>query len=141
VRFLASLLAALLGACAPLPPPPLKPPVPTMGEYKRDVAQRIVQVNAHTYSARPPEVLKSIVVLEITVDNAGQATAVSVYRSNGYAHLEERALASVAKAAPFTPPARALLDGAPSVTFLETFLFREDELFQVRSLVPNEKLF
>jgi len=141
VRFLASLLAALLGACAPLPPPPPKPPVPTMGEYKRDVAQRIVQVNADTYSARPPDVLKSIVVLEITVDNAGQATAVSVYRSNGYAHLEERALASVAKAAPFTPPAHALLDGAPSVTFLETFLFREDGLFQVRSLVPNEKLF
>jgi len=57
------------------------------------------------------------VVLEITMDDAGRATAVSVYRSNGYAHLEERA-------------ARALLDGAPSVTFLA-----------VRSLVPNEKLF
>lgn len=56
-------------------------------------------------------------VLEITMDDAGRATAVSVYRSNGYAHLEERA-------------ARALLDGAPSVTFLA-----------VRSLVPNEKLF
>jgi hypothetical protein len=64
-----------------------------------------------------------------------------VLRSNGYAHLEARALASVAKAAPFTPPAQVLLQGAGSVSFLETFLFRDDDFFQVRSLVPNEKLF
>ena len=62
-------------------------------------------------------------------------------RSNGYVHLEQRALTSVVKAAPFTPPAPALLQGAGSVSFLETFLFRDDGFFQVRSLVPNEKLF
>ena len=133
------MLAAVLGACAPLPPPPA--PVPTLGEYKRDVAQRIVRASAGTYSAPTPDVLKSIVVLEITVDEMGRATAVSVFRSNGYPHLEERALASVTRAAPFAPPAPVLLDGAPSVTFLETFLFREDGFFQVRSLVADEKLF
>ena len=112
-----------------------------MTDYKRDVAQRIVRASTETYSAPAPEVLKSIVVLEITVDEEGRATAVSVFRSNGYSHLDERALASVARAAPFARPAPALLNGAPSVTFLETFLFREDDLFQVRSLVPDEKLF
>jgi hypothetical protein len=71
-----------------------------------------------------------------------------VYRSNGYTALEQRAAASVLKAAPFTPPAAAVLRGAPSVSFLETFLFRDDDFFQVRSLVPEswepsirEKLF
>ena len=156
-----ALLCASLGACAPaptarndsgaprkreLPPPPYKivgpdPVFVALTEYKRRVAHRIVQTSLETYSAPLPEVMKSIVVLEITVDRAGHATAISVYRSNGYVHLEERALASVAKAAPFTPPAPAVLRGTGSVSFLETFLFRDDDFFQVRSLVPNEKLF
>jgi TonB family protein len=141
VRFLAWLLLPILAACAPVRAPQPEPPPPTMADYKREVAQRIVRASAETYSAPTPEALKSIVVLEITVDDEGRATAVSVLRSNGYAHLEERAVASVARAAPFAPPARALLNGAQSVTFLETFLFREDDLFQVRSLVPNANLF
>jgi TonB family protein len=130
-------LCASLGACAPAP---VALPY-TLKDYQQGVARRIVQTSAQTYIAPLPDVMKSIVVLEITVDAAGQATAVSVLRSNGYAHLEQRALASVAKAAPFTPPAPALLRGAQSVSFLETFLFRDDDFFQVRSLVPNEKLF
>ena len=154
------LFCVSLGACAPLPtqressdpkkrelpPPPYKivgrdPAFLALTEYKRGVARRIVQSNADTHAARLPEVMKSIVVLEITVDRTGQPTAISVYRSNGYVHLEERAAASVAKAAPFLPPAPAVLQGAGSVSFLETFLFRDDDFFQVRSLVPNEKLF
>lgn len=132
----AALACAALGACAPAPVAPSY----TLKDYQQGVARRIVQASAQTYAAPLPEVMKSIVVLEITVDAAGGASAVPV-RSNGYAHLEERALASVAKAAPFTPPAPALLQGTGSVRFLETFLFRDDEYFQVRSLVPNEKLF
>jgi TonB family protein len=155
-----AMLCALLGACALAPsarddplvagkralPPAYKiverdPPFTALSEYKRRVARRIVQTSPGTYSQPMPEIMKSIVVVEITVDQAGRATAVSVYRSNGYAHLEERALSSVAKAGPFTPPAPALLQGSASVSFLETFLFRDDDFFQVRSLVPNEKLF
>jgi len=161
-----AVLCASLGACAPAPtasndtqeprkrerpPPPHKvvrsdkvfadPGFVALSEYKRRVAHRIVQSNRDTYAAPMPEVLKSIVVLEITVDQAGRATAVSVYRSNGYSHLEKRALASVTKAAPFAPPAPGLLQGYSSVSFLETFLFRDDDYFQVRSLVPNAKLF
>ncbi|HUQ76275.1 MAG TPA: energy transducer TonB [Burkholderiales bacterium] len=151
-------LSASLGACAPLPTaqknawqePSLPPPpyIIALGDYKRLVADRIVQVSAETYSAPMPEMMKSIVVLEITVDRLGAPLGVSVYRSNGYRELEKRALASVVKAAPFAPPAPALLQGAQSVSFLETFLFRDDDLFQVRSLVPDtseaaglEKLF
>jgi TonB family protein len=153
----AGLLCASLVACAPaptarneaparkreLPPPPYKIVTrdPTLNDYKRGIAQRIVQASAQTYSHPLPTVMKSIVVLEITVDRSGRATAVSVYRSNGYVHLEKRALASVAKATPFAPPAPALLHDSSSLSFLETFLFRDDDHFQVRSLVPNERLF
>jgi len=147
-----ALLCASLGACAPAPAARTDPeaarqrerPLPyraALHDYKLGVAHRIVQSSADTYSHPLPEVMKSVVVLEITVDRTGAATTVSIYRSNGYAHLEERALASVAKAGPFAPPAAALLEGAGSVSFLETFLFRDDDSFQVRSLVSNEKLF
>lgn len=141
-----ALLCAWLGACAPaprqdVPPDQIVDPDSALREYKRGVARRIAQANAEAHVTPLPAVMKSVVVLEITVDRDGRASAVSVYRSNGYAHLAERALASVVKAAPFTPPAPALLQGSASVSFLETFLFRDDDSFQVRSLVSNEKLF
>jgi RND superfamily putative drug exporter len=49
--------------------------------------------------------------------------------------LEQRAVASVVDAVPLPPPPGALLDDTSSLSFLETFLFRDDGLFQVRSLV------
>ncbi|HEY3074232.1 MAG TPA: hypothetical protein VGJ74_03555 [Burkholderiales bacterium] len=106
-----------------------------MDDYKRGVAKRITAANATSYSAPLPEVMKSIVVLEITVDNLGAPLTVSVLRTNGYPELVQRALQSVAKAAPFAAPDAALLQGAGSISFLETFLFRDDDSFQLRSLV------
>jgi protein TonB len=159
----------VLSGCAPLPQQPVPekaqavvraPPaqvaaayVPelksvSLHEYKRGVASRIVRASAETYSEPMPEMMKSIVVLEITIDLLGQPSAVSVYRSNGYRRLEQRAMASVARAAPYPLPSPELVQGRGSLTFLETFLFRDDDFFQVRSLVPpgwkpsnHEKLF
>src|SRR6476620_298743 len=107
-------LLLLASACAPAPVAPSL----TLQQYQHDVARRIVQATSQTYAAPLPEVMKSVVVLEITVDAAGQPTAVSILRSNGYAHLDERALASVVKAAPFMPPTPALLQGTGSLSFL-----------------------
>ena len=157
----------VLGACAPVPqlpapevpapravapaavePKAVEPKPVALVDYKKGVAARIVRASAQTYSEPMPELLKSVVVLEITIDLLGQPTAVSVYRSNGYRTLERRAVSSVAKAAPYPLPAPELLQGRGSLTFLETFLFRNDDFFQVRSLVPpgwkysgNEVLF
>jgi protein TonB len=128
-------IAALVGGCASTPPPPS--PAQTLDDYKRGVAKRIAAANAANHGAPLPEVLKSIVVLEITVDDLGAPLTVSVDRTNGYPDLAQRALASVAKAAPFPPPEAALLQGAGSMSFLETFLFRDDDSFQLRSLVGD----
>ena len=130
-------IAAWLGGCAITPPAPLPSAAQTLDGYKRDVAKRIAAANAETYSAPLPEVMKSIVVLEITVDGLGAPLKLSVYRSNGYPVLAQRALDSVAKAAPFAAPGPTLLQGAGSMTFLETFLFRDDDFFQLRSLVAT----
>ena len=154
--------ALLLSACAPqgqvavAPPRPAPAPSPTFGAalsvphlpsvpqrplpaaaeaYKSLVASEIWTRNAEVYSEPVPEMLKSIVVLEITVDRAGNPIDLAVVRSNGFKHLELRALESVARAAPFPPPAPGALEGPGCVTFLETFLFRDDGRFQLRSLV------
>jgi periplasmic protein TonB len=134
--------AALAGCAAPLPIPPTPPPYVTkaprslqlLDGYKKLVARRIVQVHPYTYSEPMPEMMKSIVVLDITIDRLGRPVEVLVHRSNGYRQLEQRALESVVRAGPFAPPEPDLLEG-DAVSFLETFLFRQDDFFQVRSLV------
>ncbi|MGH8742214.1 MAG: energy transducer TonB, partial [Burkholderiales bacterium] len=133
------------GRLALPPPPPPAPPVavPTppaplplgVESYKTLVASEIWLRNAEVYSDPVPQMLKSIVVLEISIDRAGNPIDISVYRSNGFKHLEARALESIVRAAPFPAPGTGVLEGPGCVTFLETFLFRADERFQLRSLV------
>lgn len=141
-------LAAItcLGGCASPPPAPQPAtPVastaplvkPTLEAYKQRVARRIAQVSGAPKAAPLPEVFKSIVVLQITVNPRGQPVHVAVLRSNDYAHLTQRALASVNNAAPFDAPEPALLQEGGSLSFLETFLFRDDDSFQLRSLVAQ----
>ena len=131
---LALLFAAVLAGCAT--PPPSAPPQ-TLDDYKLGVAQRIVAASRETYSTPVPEMLKSIVVLEITLDKAGAPLEVTVFRTNGYPALAQRALTSVVDAAPYATPSPALRQGAGTVSFLETFLFRDDDSFQLRSLVAT----
>lgn len=105
-----------------------------MDEYKRRFARSVAAANAKGLADSLPPILKSVVVLDITVGADGALDRVVVWRSNGYTELERAALESVRRmgAAP-PPPAQALLGGG-SVRFLETFLFRPDGLYQVRSI-------
>lgn len=110
---------------------------PGIGRYKSEVARRIVAANRDHHTTDLPPILKSIVVLDISVDRTGRPVRVAVWRSNGYEDLEARALESVKTAAgTLPPPGDALLAGGATVRFLETFLFRHDGRFQIRSLEP-----
>ena len=126
------LLVLLLAGCSWVPVPI---PIPTPGpesnvsdSYRRDFAQKVATVNRDAIADSLPEMLKSIVVLNISIDSRGNVSDLSVRRSNGYADLEQRAMQSVRRAAPFAAPGQQL-------SFLETFLFRDDGRFQIRSLV------
>jgi periplasmic protein TonB len=106
----------------------------TIDGYKKHFAERIVNDNPNVFADPLPKMLKSIVVLDVTIDRAGNLSAVSVRRSNGYKDLEKVAMNSVRNAAPYAAPGRSVGRRDGSVNFLETFLFRDDGRFQIRTL-------
>jgi periplasmic protein TonB len=112
-------------------------PAKEIGVYKTQVAARIAEGNAHVFSGELPPILKSIVVLDLTVERDGRPSRIHVSRSNGFKDLERVALESVRKAGALPAPTAAVLDGRSSVRYLETWLFRADGKFQLRSLVTQ----
>jgi TonB family protein len=106
--------------------------------YKAEVARLVTQLNAASLADSLPPILKSVVVLDITVAADGTPERVVVWRSNGYTELERAAVASVRNAGRLTPPPAHLLGDARSLRFLETWLFRPDGRFQVRSVVGEQ---
>jgi len=131
-------------AVAPAPPAPpqaavpkLPPPRTPLDAYKRDVAQRILSANAaHTFEGRPPETLQAVVVLQFTIERSGTLTGLKTLRSR-HPPQEKVALASVRAAAPFPAPPVALLRSS-RVEVAETWLFRDDGKFQIRSLAEGQ---
>jgi protein TonB len=128
--------APVAKSTSPAKPRPVAP-AKTLDGYKVEVAKRIASTSPDLFADPLPEVLKSIVVLDIAIGRDGVPQQVSVRRSNGFRQLEQRAEASVRMAAPFSAPGPEVLRGASSVRFLETFLFRDDGRFQIRSLVET----
>jgi len=144
--------AALLASCAPPPkvpaPQPAAPVVPqaaqqpkalpampvTLEGYKQQFAQHVEQASGDVFTDPLPDVIKSIVVLDVTIARDGKLLHVAVYRSNRYKALENTALNSVRRAAPFAPPSPKVGRRDGSVNFLETFLFRDDDRFRIQSL-------
>lgn len=110
----------------------------TVDAYKRDVARHIYGTSAeHLFEGPPPPQLRAVVVLSLRIDPTGNLTRVSVLRSNGYRELEEIALQSVRRAAPLPMPNRLVMHNG-SADFVETWLFREDGRFQIRSLASEQ---
>jgi protein TonB len=149
--------ATLAGCTAPRVAPPATPPataqpspappveaVPkssswTVDGYKKDAAHSIYEANRkYLYDGAPPPILKSVVVLSITIDPDGQPTRVSVLRSNGYSDLDKLAMQSVKRAAPLPHPSRMILRRG-GLEYTETWLFREDGRFQIRSLAEVQQ--
>ena len=112
---------------------PLAAHAETLDAYKAEVARHIHRANAReTFDGAAPPMLRSVVVLSITVNSSGKAHA-RVVRSNGIRELEARALRSVRRASPLPR-----WNGAKSVHFYETWLFRRDGRFQIRSIAPPQ---
>jgi protein TonB len=109
-----------------------------MDEYKQRVATRIVKANAqHVYDGEPPHLLKSVTVVVVTIDAKGNVASSRIMRGNGHRSLEQLALASVKRAAPFDAPPRQLMrNNVVEVT--ETWLFRHDDKFQIRSIAAPQ---
>jgi protein TonB len=123
---------------APAPPAPLKSSANTVDGYKRDVAMEIHRANAqHLFEGVPPPFLKSVVVLSITVDAKGQPQKVELFRSNGYTELDELAMRSVRNASPLPYP-NGVLTNAGTLQFTESWLFRDDGRFQIRTLAQAQ---
>jgi periplasmic protein TonB len=119
--------------------PPRESNARTLDAYKRDAARRIYFKNPSLlYDGAPPPVLKSIVVLSIRIDATGKPTRVTLVRSNGFRELEQRAMKSVEVAGPLPIPRASLLK-VGAMEYYETWLFRDDERFQIRSLAEAQQ--
>lgn len=110
----------------------------TIDAYKRHFAERVTEAGKGQLADSLPVILKGVIVLDVTIDHQGNVTALKLWRSNGYKDLEQTALASVRKVGRFPAPSEAVLGGQQSVRFLETWLFRHDGRYQVRSMQPKE---
>ncbi len=124
---------------APEAEPPRESQARNVDGYKRDAARRIYFRNAaRLFDGAPPPVLKSIVVLTIRTDAKGMPTRVQVMRSNGYRDLEQVAIQSVHEASPLPIPHVAVLKKG-GVEYVETWLFRDDGRYQIRSLADAQQ--
>jgi protein TonB len=129
---------AVVTPVAPPPPAPLKSAATTVDGYKLDAAREIHRANPqYLFEGVPPPFLKSVVVLSITVDAKGQPQKVELFRSNGYTELDELAMRSVRNASPLPYP-NGVLTNAGTLQFTESWLFRDDGRFQIRTLAQAQ---
>jgi protein TonB len=124
------------------PPPAALPPAATPtteADWRQALAQHILAANRDSvFEGRPPHPLKAIVVLELTVDPDGRVQRASVLRAPDHAReLGAVAVRTAQAASPLPPPPRALL-GRGSVRLVETWLFRDDNRFQLRTLAQTQ---
>jgi protein TonB len=144
----AAILVAGCGAPTPpeapkpaLPAPQVAPPGPplSLDRYKRDLAGAILKASsATTFDGTPPHLLRAVVVLEFTIDGKGAVRGIRTLRTPDD-ELAAVAMRSVRAAAFPVPPPELLRRGQLEV--VETWLFRDDGRFQVRTLAaPQARL-
>ena len=112
---------------------------PALDDWKRVAAEKVYAVNrAQLFDGRPEHLLRAVIVVEVTVDREGKVTRSKILRSPGIASLNDVALTSLKAASPLPAPPSKLVAKGPLV-FSETWLFRKDGRFQLRTLaLPQE---
>jgi protein TonB len=158
---IAAAAALVLVRCSAPPGPPAAPAAPpsaprsatpvtppagrssdaqSESDWRRALAQHILTVNRdRVFEGRPPHPLKAVVVLELAVGADGRVQNASVMRAPDHAReLGAVAVRTAQAASPLPPPPRALLGRSTSVRFTETWLFRQDDRFQLRTLAQTQ---
>jgi protein TonB len=158
---IAAAAALVLVRCSAPPGPPAAPAAPpsaprsatpvtppagrssdaqSESDWRRALAQHILTVNRdRVFEGRPPNPLKAVVVLELAVGADGRVQNASVMRAPDHAReLGAVAVRTAQAASPLPPPPRALLGRGTSVRFTETWLFRQDDRFQLRTLAQTQ---
>ncbi len=112
---------------------------PALEDWKRTAAERVYAVNrTQLFDGRPEHLLRAVIVVEVTVDREGRVTRSKILRSPGIASLDTVALGSLKAASPLPAPPSKLVTKGPLV-FSETWLFRKDGRFQLRSLAMAQE--
>jgi protein TonB len=122
----------------PATAPPL-PAAPTaLDLYKQSAARQVSAKNkSRTFTDVPEHFLRSIVVVRIVVDGRGVVKSARVDRGNGYKNLEQIAVKAVQDSSPLPAPPPDILR-AGTLEYSETFLFRKDNRFQIRSIALEQ---
>jgi protein TonB len=110
----------------------------SVDDYKLDAARKIVRSNMrHIFDGRLPRVLPAVVVLRISVDEAGRIVDLWVQRAPEGGDMEaDIALTSLYRTALLPRPLNLIDRWNRTLSFSETFLFNADSKFQLRSLAP-----
>ena len=110
----------------------------TLDQYKRELGQRILQVNStKVYMTRPQALLRSVIVVRFVVDAQGGLVRSEIARGNHDNELESIAMTALRNTAPFPKPPPALLAGG-RLELSETWLFNNDGKFQIRSVAEPQ---
>lgn len=126
-------------ATAPGTGPRLAARDPALEQWKRQAAQHIHSANSkQLFEGRPHHLLQGVIVVDVTVDQAGQVKRSRIVRSPGIAKLDNMVQASLRTASPLpAPPAGLVKTGA--LTYSETWLFTNDSRWRLRTLtLPQE---
>ena len=108
--------------------------------WKRAAAERITAANPQLcYSGPPPMPLRAVVVVQMQILPDGRLLKAELLRVPDHAvDLGPVALQSLHAAAPLPPVPPALKVQGP-LKSMETWLFRDDGKFQLRSLAPEQE--
>lgn len=119
--------------------PPAASAARSVDAYKREVAQRIHEVSSEqVFPGAPPNPLRSVVVVNLSIDSRGGLIDARVLRDNGDAELTRVALESARRAAPYAAPAYTVARRG-RVEFFETWLFSNDGRFRLRTLAEAQQ--
>jgi protein TonB len=117
----------------------LAPLNPILESWKQRAAERIYEINRKSlFEGRPEHLLRAVIVVELTVDREGKVTSSKIMRSPGIGELNTAALRSLRAASPLPAPPPSLLV-RNAVVYQETWLFRKDGRFQLRSLAQPQE--